>query len=346
MAEIVRYVNPDSVGGDGTTPALSGANAAYASLSAWNTAEATDLVTAGDTHLVNCAGSTNDSGAFTMSGWTTGSTNYVTIRGNRTVATYDETSYVFEITGAGSGITVSEDYVRFEDVQFRSAHTSGTRQLILLAGHSVTCDIRFTGCIFQATDATQAADGIKHNVANLSAVRIENCLFFDFDTSGSFGVNSGNGYAGGGDVYIEHCTLVNCETGILIRDQTRCINVGFDSQGLAGADGFDTTGGGGSASSVNCFSDLSTDATSLSGSGHGDSTDPTYINESSDDFSLASGDAAWKDAGGTAVNVTDDIVGTTRTGTFDVGFFEVVAASGSMQLVGGSGLFGNEGLVG
>ena len=43
-ATVTRYVNPGSVGGNGTTAALTGTDAAYVSLSAWNTAEATDLV--------------------------------------------------------------------------------------------------------------------------------------------------------------------------------------------------------------------------------------------------------------------------------------------------------------
>ena len=55
MAVITRYVNTASAGGDGTTNAESGATAAYASLNAWEAAEATDLVTAGDSHIVYCS---------------------------------------------------------------------------------------------------------------------------------------------------------------------------------------------------------------------------------------------------------------------------------------------------
>lgn len=64
MALITRYVNPGADGtGDGTTPGLTGADSAYQSLAAWDLAEATDLVAAGDSHKVLCAGG-QDVGGF------------------------------------------------------------------------------------------------------------------------------------------------------------------------------------------------------------------------------------------------------------------------------------------
>jgi len=80
VANVYRYVNADSVGGDGTTDALIGANAAYATLAAWQTAEATDLVTAGDVHTVVLGGSTDLTTVFTLSstaGWTTSAANRI-----------------------------------------------------------------------------------------------------------------------------------------------------------------------------------------------------------------------------------------------------------------------------
>lgn len=82
MASVIRYFNADSVGGDGTTDALTGANAAYATLAAWQTAEATNLVTAGDTHKLILNGDTDVTSAFTLSstaGWTTSATYDLTI---------------------------------------------------------------------------------------------------------------------------------------------------------------------------------------------------------------------------------------------------------------------------
>jgi len=82
VASVIRYFNADSVGGDGTTDALTGANAAYATLAAWQTAEATNLVTAGDTHKLILNGDTDVTSAFTLSstaGWTTSATYDLTM---------------------------------------------------------------------------------------------------------------------------------------------------------------------------------------------------------------------------------------------------------------------------
>jgi len=344
MAEVIRYVNPDSSGGDGTTSALSGTNAAYASLSAWNAAEATDLVSAGDFHRVICAsGGSADTTAFNVSGWTTGASNYISIEGDANTGVWDTGAYRREITTAND-MGVQEDYVRISGIQFQISPTIGGRACLSFNSHSTTCDLRVSKCIFRGgSGATQAVTGVQLSVANANGYRIENCLFYDMDNAGSVAINTGQAYGSRATKTVEHCTIINCLVGVEVGTNTTCVNVGYDSQGLGSADGFDTSGGGGAAGSLNCFSDLTTDATSLSGSGHGDSTNPTFSDEAGDDFTLASGDTAWKDAGGTAVNVTDDIVGTTRTGTFDVGFFEVVAASGTTL----GGLVGfNTGLIG
>jgi hypothetical protein len=78
MAEIVRYVDPDVIGGLGN--GTSWANA-YNSLNAWEAAEQADLVSDGNTHKVwvrNSLGGA-DTAALTINGWTLGVNNYITI---------------------------------------------------------------------------------------------------------------------------------------------------------------------------------------------------------------------------------------------------------------------------
>ena len=71
MAEVVRYVNTASAGGDGTTNNEAGATAAYASLNAWEAAEQTDLDTANNWMHVYCStgsGTAADAVATLISG--------------------------------------------------------------------------------------------------------------------------------------------------------------------------------------------------------------------------------------------------------------------------------------
>ena len=79
MADVQRFVDNQSSGGDGTTRGHSGATAAYASFAAWEGGEATDLVSDGDEHYVNHSGTALDT-ATTIFGWTTGASNRIMIR--------------------------------------------------------------------------------------------------------------------------------------------------------------------------------------------------------------------------------------------------------------------------
>ena len=81
MANVNRFVNTGSVGGDGTTNNKTGANAAYASRSSWNTSEATDLITDTDIHILQCDGDggTDDTTKLTLSAWVTGASNFITV---------------------------------------------------------------------------------------------------------------------------------------------------------------------------------------------------------------------------------------------------------------------------
>ena len=59
-------------------------------------------------------------------------------------------------------------------------------------------------------------------------------------------------------------------------------------------------------------------------------TTPTFVDGANDNFHLASGDTTWKDAGtDLSGNFTDDIDAETRSGTWDIGMDEVVAAAGT-----------------
>jgi hypothetical protein len=79
----IRYVNPHSTGGDGTTSALTGANAAYASLNTCLDTERSDLVSANVVLDILCATQGNADTPVnqnTVAGWVTDIYRYVRIR--------------------------------------------------------------------------------------------------------------------------------------------------------------------------------------------------------------------------------------------------------------------------
>ncbi len=115
MAEVVRYINTASVGGDGTTNATSGAQAAYSGGRAWELAERTNLVTDGDTHHVFVTGG-NDALNIEITGanWTVDSTHYITFEVSDSHGGIRPTStYRIDINdGFDFALTVSVPYTR------------------------------------------------------------------------------------------------------------------------------------------------------------------------------------------------------------------------------------------
>jgi len=128
-AEVVRFINTASTaGGDGTTNDTTGANRAYASMSEWEAAEQTDLVAAGDNHLVHAEGVKGDTVSLTITGWTTGSGNGIEIRvdtDKRHTGRFNINKY--RIVGPGvfgeDVINVDETDVAFVGVQVQMKST-------------------------------------------------------------------------------------------------------------------------------------------------------------------------------------------------------------------------------
>ena len=144
MANVNRYVNTGStVGGDGTTNNKTGATRAYVSRASWNTSEATDLVTDTDIHILQCDGDggTDDPTKLTMSGWTTGASNYITVT--------NVNSYRLRGVNDWSKLFImNEDYYREDGLVLEhlsaNANTSTNDSVILVdAAGGATSDIRF-----------------------------------------------------------------------------------------------------------------------------------------------------------------------------------------------------------
>jgi len=130
VTTVTRYVNPHSSGGDGTTQLLTGSTAAYASLSAWNTARTRDLVAANEIEEVVCETDGNAdvrTSTLTLStSWITDATHYVSIKSgpnDRAGSSWDTSKYRLQTTLTTTGTALvlcngtNPKYVKLDGLQ-------------------------------------------------------------------------------------------------------------------------------------------------------------------------------------------------------------------------------------
>jgi hypothetical protein len=211
MAEVVRYVDPDATGAaDGTSW-----TDAYTSLDAWEAAEQTDLVTAGDWHhvYVRASAGTIDSSELDLNGWTTGSSNYILIEaasGDEALKTgWDDTRYRLEIGGFEEvDISSGTDHVRFQGIQFQLNTGSSNRYLFnMTAGDGA--DIRFDSCRFRSIGAGTGGEAIRCAFSSGATreIIIQNSIFTGF-TGPALNLSST------WNVSIYQTVIYDCGTGI------------------------------------------------------------------------------------------------------------------------------------
>lgn len=224
MAEIVRYVNTASTGGNGTTNDESGANAAYASLSAWEAAEQTDLDAAGNWMHVYCttgSGTAADTTALLLATWTTSANSYILIEaasGDEAVKTgWDATRYRLDVTD-NDAVELREDFVRFKGLQLRTTYSSTDyRYCIVLDTIDATNEIRVYNCRLENDAPDNNHGGIYatdiDSVLKVWNTIIANCSYMGIRTNATttaiyncviYGVGAGSAYGlyeGGSGTY-------------------------------------------------------------------------------------------------------------------------------------------------
>ena len=316
MATVIRYVNPASSGGNGTTNALSGANAAYISLNSWEAAEQTDLVSDGDIHEVRCEGTT-DSTRLVITGWTTGASNYIYIlveSANRHRGVWDASKYNLTGSTGGAGrLRLEEDYVRFEGLQVRNTTPSpaGSASAIRVVSTGATTDIRINKCIVRDGRYTvRVESGSKHYFWN-------NIVYGG--SAGAVLTTTG----GSIDLFVYSSILIGVSQGLFRIAGTVTVKNCY-------AKG--TTAYSGTIGKTTCASSDTTGSSGLQSISYSTSQF-TNVTAGSEDLSLVSGSAlidVGTDTSGdaTPLDFTDDIIGTARGGTWDVGAFEFISAAG------------------
>ena len=211
MAEVIRYVDPDAVGsGSG----LDWTNA-YTSLNAWESAEQTNLVSAGDWMHVYCRSSsgTADTTTCDIDGWTVDATHYIQIEAASTdYATkdgFDTNKYTVE-----ARLRILENYVNLKGLQF-GAQSFNNILTVALAFGTGTCNI--DSCYFNST-ATSSED---IEITNMTVTNITNCILAGNTGTLDYGIQC----LGDDIVNIYNCIITDRSTGILISNVSATVTV-------------------------------------------------------------------------------------------------------------------------
>ncbi len=297
----------------------SGASGDYASLDALIVAQAQDLTDGGgDTYTATCT-TTGDKAAdttlCTINGWTTGAANYILIEAASTdrasASGWDTNKYRIENTDNES-IWIYENFVRIDGLQIGILYSSTANEYVLQIGATITAvnDIRISN-VYLRTAANQR--GFRINDAD-AIVKIWNTIFA-----------IGGGYYGltinSTTVDIYNCVIYGASAGggAGINRTAGTVTV-INSAVFNNADDFN-----GTITEDYCASD------------DGDGNNPVtpanwadvFENAAVGDFRLKSTDTDLHDSGtdnpGSGL-YSDDIEGTTRVSTWDIGAFEFVAA--------------------
>jgi len=323
-AQVIRYVDPDAAGA-GT--GVDWTNA-YTSLSAWDSGEATDLVTDGDYHTVYCrsSGGTADTSTINIGvDWTLDSTHYIQIIGADFPADgiYDGTKYRIARTN-NTLLDISAAPVYVINIQFELTVTAFASPYCIYF-HSVTetDTVYVDSCICKGiiTSSNAYPRAIYANAPNAS-IAIYNTIGYGFD----YGTKSF-------DLRFIHmhqnstCAVYNCTAW------SNDYNYSIVAAGTGSLSIYNSIAADGATAN---FTNVTTIDYCCSDAGDGTHAQTpsggSWANElnntASGDFSLVSGGNCIGNGTDNPSSglYSDDIIGTIRSSTWDIGAFEYEAA--------------------
>ncbi len=321
--ELKRYVCTASSGGDGTTSATSGANAAYAHLN-----DAIDYIQASYANLVTADvyvnieitgdNSAADTTAVDISSITTDATRYVNIyttSGCRHDGKYNTAKYRHETTSY-IGFAVSVNYIRITGLQIKNS-TSGSSHwdvAFYVAATNYTGQHRF--------DKLVIVSGGSAGFINFEAgdLIISNSVFiasgvYGLEVSGTWSNPTGN-------------QILNCVC--ITKANSYGLNGGTGSYAITIKNTYAYSNGAnadfaGTANYTTCASSDGSASTATVAYSTSSGAYFTNVSDGSEDFHIGTS-SSLKDAGtDLSATFTDDINGNTRSGTWDIGADEYVS---------------------
>lgn len=267
-----------------------------------NHLNSSDLIAANLVLNIPCYYDTGaDTTAVTVSGYTTGASNYIKIytpyntatetnNSQRHLGTWDNTKYRLEKTNSDLVVT-TVNYVRYEGLQLKLTANNGTNYAGFSIGatsDSVVTDIRITANIIQgiltSTGQRSAVQTWRPSGFSVNVVKVHNNIIYGFDNV-SYSSAVRVRYA---TYFVYNNTIKNCYWGILQEAGTVTAKNNIIQNTV---DGFNGTFAGTSNYNI---SDLAADAP---GANSKNSTTVAFVDAVNKDFHLAESDSAARDAG-------------------------------------------------
>ena len=294
----------------------------YSSLSSWDSAKARDLTAADTNYVAECVATTGVAhGAYTAgAGWTTDATRDIKIWTNPDSTYRHNGTYLagnvfrVEVTNTNGLQLNNINNVFVIGIEIQVTTNTSTRRGIYYV--NANGDINIEQCLAKGVLTGGSSNLGFYAVVTNGTATMRNNISWDF----VFGANSAWGFAidGNGTAIMHNNTAYNCREGFRVQagstsNATNCISNGCNTDYTAA---FDTI----------------TDCIDEDGSGTITST-LTFADIGTDDFHLNASDSDAIDAGtDLSGTFTVDIDNETRTGTWDIGADEIVAAAAAGQI--------------
>lgn len=329
---MLRYVDTASTaGGDGTTTALTGANRAFASVAEAESAMQS-ASTLAESYRCNVRASTGvvDTSTLTIDGWGDQSaSNYIEffVEAANSHLGLPNAGYLIRCQSYTQAVNIFEQFVRITGFRVDFANDYA-RRAVYAEVYTTTSDVRIEKMLVVGNPNT--ANPAIQTAGGSFIFNVSNCIIFDAPT----GIQIG----GGGSLVarLNNNTVVDCATGI---QRSAGTLVAKNNLVKGGTTRF--TGTFDAASNYNA-----TDAASATGGTNDQVTRTfTFSNEAGNDFRLGGADVGAKglgtDLSGDTYPISDDVAFTTRSGAWDIGAHQyVAAASGVSKLAYGKLLTG------
>ena len=287
----------------------------YSLMSTWQSTEVTNLVSDGDSHVLECDAFTCSDSA-TIAGWGTDATHTLTIK----AASGHEhngvrgAGFILTSTAGSTLVGSDQDYLFIEDIEVINTSATTNRRALRTSGTEGNASNQTWKRIIGESTATSSASALFNTV---TIATIENCLGI-----GESGIYTNR------VIPCNNCTFISTQSYSMVIDVSNALATNVLAFGAGTTDFFALSGSFAAGCTNNAASDTSTP-----GSNPQDSVASTvFTNYAGGDYSLSGTGAVIGGGSDLSGTFTDDIANATRS-SWDIGAYEYIAPGWSITNV-------------